>query len=409
MTASPTEPPSRYVLVDVVRGFALYGVLLANMVWTTQWFALTNGQRAAIPTAATDPVFGFLVFALVDYKFYTLFAMLFGLGFAMQLSKAAERGPGFLRIYIRRILILLVIGLAHGFFLWFGDILHQYALIGLILILFRNRSDRFILTTAAAIALFTALMPFIRFLGVGGLVFDGSGFEMSAGERFAVMTEGTWRDVVEMNMAFFVAEYSHWTLAFDSALYWWTSILWKFMVGFVVGRRMWLQNAREHVDMYRRIFPRALLIGLYGSAFLAAMVWFVDDAYPEVNSALLSLLWLTAEVGLVALSAAYLSGLVLLFQRPAWRRRLEWLAPVGRMALTNYLMQSVLLVALFYGQGLGLLGRVGTTGCIALSIVLFGGQILFSRWWLTRFRFGLMEWLWRSVTYGKLQPLRGAT
>ncbi len=109
----------------------------------------------------------------------------------------------------------------------------------------------------------------------------------------------------------------------------------------------------------------ALLIGLYGSAFLAAMVWFVDDAYPEVNSALLSFLWVTAAVGLVALSAAYLSGLVLLFQRPAWRRRLEWLAPVGRMALTNYLMQSVVLVALLNGQGLGLLGRVGTTGCVA--------------------------------------------
>ena len=112
------------------------------------------------------------------------------------------------------------------------------------------------------------------------------------------------------------------------------------------------------------------------------------------------------HIGTIALAAFYLSAIVLLYQRPAWQKRVARLAPVGRMALTNYLMQTVFNLLIFYGYGLGLLGKVGTAICIVLSLAVFALQIAYSGWWLKTFRFGPAEWLWRSLTYGKRQPMR---
>jgi uncharacterized protein len=117
--------------------------------------------------------------------------------------------------------------------------------------------------------------------------------------------------------------------------------------------------------------------------------------------------WILIEIGILGLALAYLSALVLLFQRPAWKRRLSLLAPVGRMALTNYLAQSFLIVAVFYGVGLGLMGKIGTAVCIPIAIFFFAVLTAVSRWWLGRFRFGPAEWLWRSLTYGRAQPMVG--
>ena len=121
------------------------------MLWTTQWFALTDAQRTALPTERIDSLVSTAALFLVDYKFYTLFSMLFGLGFALQIARAAERGRRILPVYMRRLLILLVIGLAHGLLLWFGNILQLYALIGFVLILFRNRSDKTLVVWALAL------------------------------------------------------------------------------------------------------------------------------------------------------------------------------------------------------------------------------------------------------------------
>jgi uncharacterized protein len=120
----------------------------------------------------------------------------------------------------------------------------------------------------------------------------------------------------------------------------------------------------------------------------------------------LATLWI-ADAGLVALSGVYVAAIALLLGRPAWHRWLALLAPVGRMALTNYLAHSLVYVALFYGYGSGpgLLGKVGAAFCLLVAVPVFAAQIAFSRWWLSRFRFGPMEWLWRSLTYGVPQPM----
>lgn len=118
------------------------------------------------------------------------------------------------------------------------------------------------------------------------------------------------------------------------------------------------------------------------------------------------LAFLGYALGGLALALWYASAVVLLVERPAWRRRLAPLAAAGRMALTNYLLQSLVCTTLFYSYGLGLYGRVGPAGGLLLTLAIFGGQLAFSAWWLRRFRFGPVEWLWRTLTYGRRQPLR---
>ena len=156
--------------------------------------------------------------------------------------------------------------------------------------------------------------------------------------------------------------------------------------------------------MFRRVLPWALLVGLAGNGYMNAG-WEFDLWRPE-SEFLRAVLTSLHEFWIVSLSIGYLCALVVLHQHPRWGRRISCLAPVGRMALTNYLLHSVSFIVLFYGIGLGLLGRAGSAVCVLLSVAIFAVQIGFSAWWLNRFRFGPVEWLWRSLTYGKLQPLR---
>lgn len=142
---APIGAAERIELIDVVRGFALYGVLLANLIWISQEGAVTPAQVAALPTATVDRVVRYAVQFFIDWKFYTLFAFLFGLGFSVQLIRAEQRGVAIIPIYVRRLVVLLGFGLAHAYLVWYGDILHHYALLGFVLVLFRKSSDRFLL------------------------------------------------------------------------------------------------------------------------------------------------------------------------------------------------------------------------------------------------------------------------
>jgi uncharacterized protein len=207
-----------------------------------------------------------------------------------------------------------------------------------------------------------------------------------------------------MNAAFQYDFYGHVDLRADENVYWFLAVFWKFLLGFLIGRRLLLQQAERHIPLFRRLLPWALAAGLAGNAVWLA---FEAGALGESPTPLTAAIWVPIEIGILGLSLTYLSALVLLFQRPAWKRRLSLLAPVGRMALTNYLAQSFLIVAVFYGVGLGLMGKIGTAVCIPIAIFFFAVLTAVSRWWLGRFRFGPAEWLWRSLTYGRAQPMVG--
>lgn len=402
---TPTGSAERFEILDVVRGFALLGVVVVNWYYAGVWDLLTVGQRQALWTAQFDRIVQILCILLFEDKFYTLFSMLFGLGFALQFERATRRGQNLIPTYARRLTILFVIGVGHALLFYYGDILHLYALLGFTLILFRNRSDRVILGWALSFLLLVLLQPtgawFLTAHWPGTLA--GGGPDVSHTERLAAVTTGGWGGVIWFNAHMLKADYGGiWEVAGN-----YFATLWRFLLGFWVGRRALLQHADRHVTLYRRLLPWALLIGLAGSGIHVASLFLPENAVylPEAPFPM-RLVWIPVELSIPALAVGYVCLLVLTYQRPFGRRVLGTLAPLGRMALTNYLMQSVVLVVLFYDVGFGLAGKVGIGTATLLALTTFLLQIAFSGWWLDRFRFGPAEWVWRCLSYGRWMPIR---
>ncbi|MGD9903955.1 MAG: DUF418 domain-containing protein [Dehalococcoidia bacterium] len=412
---APTPPGSRHEIVDVVRGFALFGVFVANMVVMSRLFALTDAQRAALPTAGLDAVVAILVLVFVQGKFITIFSLLFGVGFTMQLGSGRRPEAEVVRTYLRRLVILLLIGVAHAILVWFGDILHIYAVAGVALIAFRHRSDRTLLAWAAGLALLEASLPLLQWAIVDGAPgpspaadpADAPDLRLAMVQaRFTTLTQGSWTDIVRFNWTLNRDDYASPYIGYGSMAYWYLGALWKFLLGVVAGRRMLLQRADAHLSTYRRALAPLLVVGLVGNGIAGLTIVYRDAWLPDIPSLWATLAWIPIDLSMLALSLAYVLGVVLLYEHPRARAGLRLLAPVGRMALTSYLSQSVAMVLLLYGVGLGLLGKVGTTACVGLCLVIYALQVALSAWWLTRVSFGPAEWVWRSLTYGRFQPMR---
>ncbi len=388
----PVQPMERYELIDVIRGFALFGVLIANLTVVT-FYGTTREMLLEMPTGDYELLAASLLRYFVRGKFIFLFSLLFGLGLALQMERAAARGKALGSIYLRRLAVLLMIGVVHGVFLWWGDILHIYALAGFVLFLLRYRSDRFLLICGSLLAIlpmtiFWCLPAIQAQLGVDATA-GASPRSTLVAERIAALTDGGYAAVIQDNLQNYLRNHYRWlivTIAFYAAG--------VFMLGFVVGRRRLLQEAPRHRKTFQRLLRWGLLIGLPGG-LLYTFARTVDVASPWAVPFRLPI-----QVSLLALGVAYLASIVLLYQRPWARPTLSLLAPVGRMALSNYLAHSVCYVLLFSGIGLGLVGKIGNVLGVLIAITIFLAQIVVSQLWFGRFRFGPAEWLWRKLTYG---------
>lgn len=407
--AAPVNPDNRHAIIDIVRGFALYGVLLANLIWVALWCGTPSELLETLPTHELDEIVDLLVLVFVDSKFYTLFSMLFGLGLAIQLNSAKRRGGSITPTYLRRLGILFVIGALHTTLIWFGDVLHMYAITGVILLGLSRFSVKALLRIALVLAILTSLLPALAWqLDLGGKEAELSAAISTEHDDplYLAMRNGSYSDVVDTQVAYLIAGYTNGAIAGDeSMLTWYLNVLWKFLLGFCIGRMGILQNLTKHRAAIRRLFPWALAVGLAGNGLCLAFVAVYDVWIPSASS-WVSLLNLPYQLGILALSVAYACWLCLLVTRPTCPGWISALAPVGRMALTNYLMHSLFYVAIFYQLGFGAIGKIGATSCLTISLAIFMFQIAFSRWWLNRYRFGPAEWAWRSLTYGSLQRMR---
>ena len=395
----PITSLERVELIDAIRGFALFGVLLANMVWLTQDVPMTPERLAALPTASIDHVVKHAVTFFIDWKFITLFSFLFGLGFAVQLIRAEERGQRMLGTYARRLGVLFVFGIVHAVVLWYGDILNFYAMLGFVLILFRKASDRTLLIAAGV---FAVVVPAIAHWIITQQPPPPPTVPSGADIRYDAFLSGDPIRVARENVHYILT--SFWSSGVFVFIL--SQVFGKFLLGYFVGRRRLLQDAAQHLDLYRKLLWWGLIVGVICNG-----VWVLTDVLNAQKQLSPRSDWMLPArfmiyLGTIALAAFYLSVIVLLYQRENWRPRISLLAPVGRMALTNYLAHTVLNLLIFYGYGLGLLGKVGTTFCVVLSLAIFALQIVYSRWWLRRFRFGPAEWLWRTLTYGRAQSMR---
>jgi uncharacterized protein len=386
----PTTLAERIISVDVLRGLAILGILLMNI-------SSFSGQAGDLQTWAEplDRAIFILTRLFIEAKFYSLFSLLFGWGMALQMARAEARGDAFIPRILRRLSVLFLMGLTHAIFLWSGDILAVYAICGVILLLFRNRSDRTLLFTAA-VFLLAAILIWIP------------GHAPNAFRTWYAETMNLLPLATPPNRAY--ANGAYWTVtrvrfreflqSLTVLLYAFGKVFAMFLVGFLFGRRKVFEHAQHNPRFLRPLLWLGLTFGLtFNMIYVVLLTGSLDLAEPQrrffANAA--------RTIGAPALMVFYVVGLLHLMQRKTWGERMAPLADVGRMALTNYILQSVVATFVFYGYGLGLFGRIDPTFGLIFTLLLFAGQVRLSRWWLEHHRFGPLEWAWRSLTYLRVQ------
>jgi len=409
-TLAPVQQAERIQIVDILRGFALFGILFVNMAFFSHPF-----QAVLFPTDPALPWYDrgakWLIYFAGEGKFYSLFSLLFGLGLTLLMERIQARGGRFVPLYLRRLIVLLAIGAIHAFLIWTGDILIMYALIGFPLILFRKAKPRTLLIWAVILI----AIPLLFNVASTGLVALGRSVPEGAAQinqTFAQVEAGYAADLVRANRVYAsgnfleitaqrVHDYS--TLGLTSFFMLGFNVLAMFLVGVYFGKRQIFQNLEANRPRFRKLLIWGLVVGIVGNAVYATLIM----SLPRFEASWTLLLATAAQtVGAPLLCFAYLSALALLALTPAWSERLRVLAPVGQMALTNYLMQSIVCTLIFYGYGLRLFGKIGPAMGIVLTVVIYLIQIPISHWWMKCFRFGPAEWLWRSLTYLRPQPMK---
>jgi len=408
-TFTPYLKSERHQFIDLLRGVALLGILMVNMPIMNSPFVAQYGDFALW----TDPVNKFFHGVILFFftgKFYTIFSMLFGIGFYFFLRKADETGKSIIPVFRRRLFWLLIIGILHVVLLWYGDILVFYALFGFIMILFRNKSNRTLIIWAIVILLIPVTLTILLTLFIN---FAMSVPEAAAGmqegfaqanENMRIMTEnalaiypnGSFGEIVSVRLD----EYSN---VLGGLIFFFPNVLAMFLVGMVLARKKVFENLEESRPFFKKLLFISLPFALIGNFMLAHFGF--KSGYTSVD-------WNTVgfivgqAVGGPAMSFVYISLLAHCYHRGYFRKLSQMIIKTGRMALTNYLMQSVIATTIFFSYGFGLYGKVNVWQGMLLTLAIYIIQLIWSEYWLNRYRFGPMEWLWRTLTYGKRQKMR---
>ncbi|MEX1020401.1 MAG: DUF418 domain-containing protein [Litorilinea sp.] len=407
-TISPTARTERIQVLDILRGFALLGILLVNMAIFINpvYYVLV----ARPPVGGVDAAVEWGIRFFAEGKFYSLFSFLFGLGFTIIMTRAQARGVRFVPLQMRRLLVLLVLGLIHAVLIWVGDILTYYALLGMLLLLFRNTSPKWLRRWAVIMLLLPLLFTVLgtASLELARMSPDGTEIMASIAEEQAtyyadataqaetVYAQGNFLEITRQRWADAIFM---WTVSLFIA----PSVFAMFLLGAWFGKREIFRDLPAHRPLFRRLLIWGGIVGVIGNALYAMLIMHGNRNLPDLNMLIATV---GQTFGAPALMLFYLAAITLLSQHAVWGPRLAILAPVGRMALTNYLLQSIICTLIFYGYGLGLFGQVSPTAGLILTLVIYLAQIPWSHWWLRRYRFGPVEWLWRTLTYGKPQPMR---
>jgi uncharacterized protein len=400
-TTEPVAPAARIVEVDMVRGFALFGVLLVNM------------YGFGADSLAWDSPIDKLAFAITrvffESKSWTLFSLLFGFGFAVQLQRAHARGFRILPIYLRRLVVLFAIGAAHAL-LFDGDILMLYAELGLGLLVIRRLPTRVLLLLAVGLML---VFPLARFVSTQDQPARSEKIR-SAGEardrleraqRTHVYATGSLAEVAADNASAIPADPFEDVNSPESGL----AVFAMFLIGFSVGRSGVLRDIPGHAATIARVRAWGLGFGLAAMAaerVLAATAGYTLFRLQRAGPGVQFVGDLLFAYGITALALGYAATIILAAQIPRGKTILAPLAGVGRLALTVYLTQTLMFTTLFYGYGFGQSFRLGPAAVTTWAVMIFAVQVVACQWWSKRFRFGPMEWLWRSLTYLRWQPLR---
>ncbi|WP_049982944.1 DUF418 domain-containing protein [Halorubrum sp. BV1] len=401
--AGPTPPSERIVSLDALRGFALLGIFLIN-VWV---FAMPEQTLLNPNIYADSAVYGdfsganywawFVGHVFAQSKFITLFSALFGAGILLFVESKSEKGQDAVRLHYRRTAILIAIGLAHAYLLWYGDILVAYGLTGLFVVTLRDWDAKQLAGLAGIFLAFVPALELFAAVTVGGEAIAGQWMPPEAALRQEVVTyRSGWLEQMGHRVS---SSFQRQTTGFIGSSFW--RIGGVMLLGMALYRNGVLTGERSN-----RLYRLLVAGGGVGVALVIAGV-----AYIEANdwSAGAALYWRQFNyVGSLLLAGGYLGAVTLYVRRRPDGLATNALAAVGRTAFTNYLLQTVIATTVFYGHGLGLFGSVTRVEQYALVLGVWAVQIALSVLWLRRYRFGPVEWVWRTLTYGETQPLRNS-
>lgn len=396
--AGPVKDSERADVLDALRGFALLGILISHIPDFSGFSFMTSLQQATVDHFGIDGVAATIQDYLIRGKFYSLFSLLFGIGFAVQLKSAIRRGADFARHFARRLAVLLVIGTLHAC-LWYGDILKDYALIGFALILLRGASARVIALTTTIVFALRVIWPIIVFALVS--IFSPATSSADPGGSFLALTQqfDSAEPSAIFRANFELVQIKALQTVYDGKA---VSILAMFFLGALIGKLGLYRNLHDHRKLFFSIFWICAPVGIIGNAVLTPMHAATPDFPPSGMWVMENCLY---AIAVPAMAVAYASGFAWLWSRGGFLV-LRWFAPAGRMALTTYISQTVICVALFYGVGGGLRSEIGLVEGTLLAIVMFAIQSMFAHFWLRWFLFGPIEWVWRRTTYGSPIALR---
>jgi uncharacterized protein len=393
----------RVQVLDVLRGFALFGILIINAMSILAVKGSTPAFTVDIPFA--DRLLQDLILFFVESKFFTLFSLLFGIGFAIQIQSAEKQGTKFLPRISRRMIGLLAFGLLHILLLWDGDILVIYAITGTLLIAFRKTSFTRIkkwviglLATPGMLVLLIFTYTLVARLSPEAAASFAKS-DKSLAKEFA-NTEAT-QALLKNGFLEGISERIHTYLELSPLLFSRIpTVLAMFLIGLYLGRSNFIRQIPEKVEVLKRVRFWGLTVGFTLMLLIVACTKFL----PTV-SALIAIIEDQYLAGPI-LCLGYAAALTLAFMKNPQRKLFGFFSRVGRMALTNYLTQSLVLTFLSYGWGLGLAMQLNGFQVLGICLLLFSAQIVISGLWLKLFKYGPLEWIWRCITYWRILPIR---
>ncbi len=466
----PLDNKNRIDALDILRGLALVGILLMNIEWFNRAIVSQGGHDTTL--TGIDHAVGWLIRCFVEGKFYKLFALIFGMGFAVMLLRAKKAGRPFGAWFSRRMFVLWLIGIAHMIFLWGGDILHDYALAGFILLFWVTKKKSNNPRSYLKFALIWLTVP-ILLASFGGIIF-GTAFndakfqdmwqneldiystvkQQLANEaksptitntieenqettdaevdneetEFVIPTDeeinaqtiaetlqkqkDSLADIAEEDAAFTQESYwqaTEYRLGFTGFMIIFTAVLSLveltpiFILGFWLVITKHITKHQQHQTFFKSLARVGLAIGI---PLNIASILIIQHPAAGISGILQGVGQILFHMAQYLLSAGYLGLVVCALNKQKWQKILSVFAPMGQMALTNYLTQSVILTSIFYGYAGGQYGEISRAPQMLIVFGIIAFQLFFSKWWLNHYRFGPMEWLWRSLTYKKIQPMK---
>jgi uncharacterized protein len=399
----PNISINRIPILDALRGFAILGIFIVNIKSFTFSYDISPLEATRFPLASYDRSTSLLIALFFEGKFYSIFSLLFGIGFSIYLSKPFL-GKHILSLFKRRLLILLFIGIIH-MILWQNDTLALYALLGFLLVPFNRFNNRNLLIIAGICILSPILWDVIEInypkLSLNNYLMYKAGLVVRSKNNYFVFVNKIQRSFL------YRVHTGLYNIYFRSAYILASHRIWKvfgmFLIGAVIGRTKIYNRLQENQKLLLYVFILGIIIGLPANYFRAN----IEDDYLNPNSAIIKRT-IAFAVGVAPLSLAYCSLFSLLFINPVIRKILNVFSSVGKMALTNYIMQTFIGLFVFSDFGLGV-HYLGVTQLFIFAIVIFISQIIISDLWLRFFNYGPLEWLWRSATYREILAMRKKT